>query len=289
LRRDPFTGLWEFLHTLTGEEPGIDPETGVFVLEEETGVILVLVPGGTFLMGAQPGDPDGPNYDPNAVEDEGPVHEVTLDPFFLSKYEMSQGQWQRVTGYNDSAHNGATAFERLGASFTLLHPIETVSWEDCDKWLPRMGLTLPTEAQWEFAARAGSDGAYGEADFKESLYGAANIADQSLARYYQMDCEDWDDGSPVNWAVDQGTPNAFGLYNTIGNVWEICRDYYGLYDVPVEPGTGLRQVEQAATMVGRGACCIENAQNARICHRGENTPKTANGYLGVRPARLLGE
>ena len=72
-------------------------------------MVLVLLPGGTFWMGAQPLDADGRNYDPQADIDEGPVHEVELSAFFLSKYEMTQGQWQRLTGRNPSAFGPQTA------------------------------------------------------------------------------------------------------------------------------------------------------------------------------------
>ena len=287
VRKNPTSGLWEFLHVLTGAEPEIDASTDEYVMTDESGMILVLVPGGKFWMGAQPGDPLGRNYDPEAVDDEGPVHEILLDPFFISKYEMSQGQWQRVTGFNLSAYRAGNSSERLGIAFTFLQPIEMISWEDASKWLARMELTLPTEAQWEYAARAGTRGIYGPSDDKTILRDSANIADQSLSSRFQAEAEAWDDGATINWAVHLGTPNDFGLHNTIGNVWEMCLDYYGSYELPVEPGTGLRQSTGDTTAVGRGGCCLDTAFKARICHRGENTPRTANAYLGVRPARRL--
>ncbi|MFH0944832.1 MAG: protein kinase [Planctomycetota bacterium] len=96
LRRDSDSGLWEFWHPRTGVEPVAD-ENGRWVVTGETGMVFVLIPGGTFLMGAQKSDPEGPNFDPEAQSDEsdrqGSAVTVTLDPFFLSKYETTLGQW----------------------------------------------------------------------------------------------------------------------------------------------------------------------------------------------------
>ena len=104
---DPESGLWEFAHLATGTpaERGAD---GRLILTEETGVVLVLIPAGRFWMGAQSTDEAGRNYDPQAQPNEGPVHEVELSPHFLSKYEMTQGQWQRIMGANPSAYTPAT-------------------------------------------------------------------------------------------------------------------------------------------------------------------------------------
>ena len=92
LRRDPRSGLWEFRHIQTGSKPGENPDAEAvnpWILNEDTGLVFVLIPGGTFWMGAQKDDPEGHNYDPQADSNESPVHEVTLTAFFVSKYEMT--------------------------------------------------------------------------------------------------------------------------------------------------------------------------------------------------------
>ena len=94
LGRDPRSGLWEFAHLQTGNVPRRD-EAGELVLEDGSAIVLVLVPGGSFLLGAQGRDPAAPHFDPEAIANESPVPEVTLDPFFPSKFEMTQGQWVR--------------------------------------------------------------------------------------------------------------------------------------------------------------------------------------------------
>ncbi len=106
---DRDSGLWEFGHLQTGE-PAVRGPDGKLVLTEDTGLVFVLLPGGRFQVGSQSQDAHGPNYDPLATGHEGPVHAVRLSPFFLSKYEMTQGQWQRFTGRNPSVYTPAGLF-----------------------------------------------------------------------------------------------------------------------------------------------------------------------------------
>src|SRR6185436_2563815 len=98
LRADPRSHLWEFWHVASGARPELDPATDRWRILPETGIVFVLVPGGTFPMGAQDSDPKLPNYDPDHRADTIPVRELTLQPFFLSKYEMTRAQWQRFSG-----------------------------------------------------------------------------------------------------------------------------------------------------------------------------------------------
>ena len=95
-------------------------------------------------MGAQ--ESPGPNQDPRANSYTMPVHDVTLDPFFLSKFEMTQGQWQRFVGHNPSTFVAGKTFS--GRRPSSLHPVESVTWHECHEVSRRLGLRLPTEAQW---------------------------------------------------------------------------------------------------------------------------------------------
>ncbi len=284
---DSLTGLWEFAHFQTGEIPRRD-EQGKLTLTEETGLVFVLLPGATFTMGAQKSNPAGPNYDPLAEYDEGPVNEVKLSSFFLSKYEMTQGQWLRFTGSNPSEHPPGHIPGGLG---DLLHPVEKVSWYDCDETLSRLGLLLPTEAQWEYAARAGTSTPWWTGERRESLRGSTNLADRSakVAGAPWSTPEDWpdlDDGYAVHGPVNAFGTNPFGLHNVQGNVFEWCRGGDADYKIPAREGDGGRGGTYAYRMY-RGGGFNETASHARsACRRGD-VPVFLSHWLGLRPARAI--
>ena len=305
LRRDPRSGLWEFRHIQTGTKPEENPDAEAvnsWVLNEDTGLIFVLIPGGTFWMGAQKEDPKGRNYDPQAEPNESPVHEVTLAPFFISKYEMTQLQWQRFTGANPSNLGpdwnctGDPPAEAPIHQNQPWNPVEQVSWADCRDVLYRLGLVLPTEAQWEYAARAGTSTVWWTGNEKESIGvdGAGNLADgwtKSKGGPRGWSYEDWlEDGWVVHAPVGSFRPGGFGLHDTIGNVWEWCRDRLGDYDRDVEPGDGLRKATAGTHYpVYRGGSYGNTAPNARSANRAHDSPETRSNYLGVRPARVITE
>ena len=203
---DPESKLWEFVHIASGAPgkaiPSRDPATGRIVPDGNMGIVLVLLPGGTFWMGAQKDDASKPNYDPRAQIDEGPVHQVTLSPFFIGKYEVTQGQWRRWTGNNPSE-------SRDRNDMTL--PVTDVSWNDVDAAARKAGLLLPTEAQWEHSCRAGSSTPWWTGAEETDLAKGAVFGDAPLA------------------AIGSKAANRFGLFDTAGNVWEWCRDAYGDY------------------------------------------------------------
>jgi len=297
LGRDPESGLWEFAHLQTGAVPRRGPDRKL-ILSEETGLIFVLIPPGTFNMGAvrPAGDRplDAPNVDPHAESDEAPVHAVTLAPFFLSKYEMTQGQWERVTGNNPSYYvreNYNPRSNRKGEGHSVLHPVGQVSWNDCDQVFGRLSLLLPTEAQWEYAARAGTATVWWTGNGVASLQGAANLCDLHAKKNGAPDgwtCEEsLDDGHLVHAPVGSFRANPFGLHDTIGNVWEWCRDGFGPYTLPIEEGDGERRVSDARYRVLRGGSFHLTSPVARSAFRLRNTPDPRGHDLGVRPARVI--
>ncbi len=288
---DPDSGLWEFAHLETGTVPERDPATGKLKLTEETGLVFVLIPAGTFTMGAQKEDPSGPNHDPGAHSGEGPPHEVTLKAYFLSKYEMTQAQWLRATGTNPSQYS--TGDTPTGSpAVTLAHPVEQVSWIDSDRVLGRLGLTLPTEAQWEYGARAGTTTPWSTGATRDSLPGSANIADQAAIRAGAVwpDVKEWpdlDDGYALHAPVGAYLANGFGLHEVHGNVWEWCRDGFVGYDRTPRPGDGLRSERRGRDrVVIRGGSFSFAAHDVRSANRYSFAPAMSANYLGLRPARV---
>ena len=266
-------------------------------MSAETGLVLVLVPGGTFLMGSQLDDPDGANYDPMARTTEGPVHGVTLDAFFISKFEMTQAQWARLSGDNPSQWGPDVYDARwnaAGEEWSGLHPIENVSWYTATTLLARAGLELPTESQWEYAARAGTTTPWYTGPDRQTLIGHANLNDE-FSRvtgngYRWSPYDTWlDDGQTVHAAVGSFAPNPFGLHDVHGNVWEWCQDFGGRYVLEIVDASGRRGVSTPARLnrVYRGGSFINQASEARSAYREDFTPIFQTHSLGVRPARAI--
>jgi formylglycine-generating enzyme required for sulfatase activity len=279
--RDPDSGLWEFAHLRTGEVPVRRPD-GRFSLDERNGLVMVLIPGGCFWMGAgrTRTGAEGQVVCSSARDDESPVHRVCLDPFFLSKYEMTQAQWLRIAGENPSRWPAAAGAGRL-------RPVENVNWTDADYMARAVGLALPTEAQWEYAARAGVTAPWPSGPDRKELATSANLVDLSART----------DGAPIGWPFERwhdghadtaptGTyrPNGFGLHDVIGNVWEWCRDGYGPYTDQARPGDGLRLTPSASERVMRGGDFTSNGEGARVTRR-VNLPPIHLQRIGLRPSR----
>jgi formylglycine-generating enzyme required for sulfatase activity len=253
--------------------------------ENGTGIVLVLIPGGTFWMGAQKTDPNGQNYDPEAKADET-VHKVSLSPYFLSKYELTQGQWSRFTGLNPSGYKSG-----FNGTVGITNPVEQVDWAACEKVTRGLGLELPSEAQWEFGARGGTSSTWWTGNAKESLADKVNLADQSyvaaggppgLAAWWPQ----FKDGHPVHAPVGRFAANAYGLHEVCGNVWEWCFDAYA--DYPSEETRDPRlDGDRLASRVSRGGGFSLAATDARSAYRYAITPAFQGHSLGVRPSRAL--
>lgn len=289
-------GHWLFAHLASGAEPTRDGE-GRFVIDADTGLVLVLLPGGKYTMGAHAdaelASEGVPNYDPGSGSYEWPQHRVELSPFFVSKYEMTQGQWLRLAG-EVPANNPMAAFTRPGSGSAPAKstgkqplPVTMVSWDDSTRLCMQFGLELPTEAQWEYASRAGTDSVWWTGNDEAGLASAANLADDFALHNGGppgWDYETWSDGYTAYAPVDALRPNAFGLHHTIGNVSEWCQDthvnalYGRLYSVdPV--GVNDAQILR----MNRGGSLADRAKNARSSKRNPGTRGTFDMYLGLRP------
>jgi formylglycine-generating enzyme required for sulfatase activity/serine/threonine protein kinase len=302
LGQDPASGLWEFAHVLSGEVPRRGA-AGALELDAASAVVLVLIPGGSFDMGAERpsariGQRFGPNLDPAAYPFEGPVHRVELAPYFLSKHELTQAQWRRMSHAVPSVYNPDSEMrDRLTAGAEWLHPVEQVSWEDCERTLARFGLLLPTEAQWERAARGGTSTIYASGDERESLRGKINIADESAVGSQWAEQQDWpdfDDGYPAHAPVNALPANPFGLHNVHDNVSEWCRDWFVQYGEDMStlaPGDAYRLAaspeKQASFRIVRGGSFRWGILEARLSWRQWRLPSFADFFIGVRPARAI--
>lgn len=297
--RENAQGLWEFWHVQSGAAPlPSDNAAGGWQLEADTGIVLVLIPGGRALVGSPAHNSttqdSAAHADGNARPDEFPQHEVRLAPYFLAKYELTQAQWLRITGNNPSSYSPLEHATSAGRTHTLQHPVEQISWTDCHNALARLDLRLPTEAQWEHAARAGTATIWWSGDASAALPGVGNTRDQewidaaargeNITHYSQVA-----DGYVATAPVGSYAPNPFGLHDTIGNVWEWCHDWHGAYTLPTAANTGERQVPAADQLrkVQRGGSFYSPSWNTRAAHRSTGNIDARVSRLGVRPAREL--
>ncbi len=254
---DPHSNLWEFAHLLTGR-PAVR-DGGKLLLTEDTGIVLVLIKPQTFTMGTDEG------------RNNGPSHRVELTAYFLSKYEMTQAQWLRMTGRNPSLYRPDTWAPQWLASVapgSLLHPVERVSWWDCDAWLRRLGLTLPSEAQWECGARGDTTSAWWCGDARRDLDGKVNLSDAFAATHGGQAHErawEGDDGATMH-ALDR---HDLGFY---------------AQDHGQDP---VARAEGDEPRVYRGGSYRANPSGARSATRSFDPPGKSGHALGVRPARAL--
>lgn len=269
LGADPVTRLQEFALRASGEAPRRN-RAGALVRTDASAIVLVLVPGGRFRMGASR---TGPHPDLLAKRSEGPVHEVALAPFMMSKYEMTQAQWLRATGRNPSSF---PIGRRVGGrEVGGLNPVEHVSWEEAVETLRRLELSLPTEAQWEYAARGGTATPWFTGMNREELRGYANLAD-AWARGHDgpesWRYEPWlNDGHTVHAPTGTFAPNPFGLHDVAGNVWEWVADRVGPYSrdhgKPAMASSGEPATAADGRHVFRGGGFRSTAAHARSAER----------------------
>ncbi len=260
--------LWEFVHLASGspgqEIPVRDPTTHRLIPTGDMGLVFVLLPGGTL-----------PDLPPDEHGKKDPRLSVQLDPYFLSKYEMTQGQWLRLTGRNPSA----SAKENSPAL-----PVETVSWLDCEELLRHQGWVLPSELQWEYGCRAGTTTAWWTGATEESLRDMENFGGMRLVKGTEV-------GGVIKgfavgglFRIGSCEPNRFGLFDVAGNLWEWCRDEFGDYGTE-HAGDGLRTQGDAFERPIRGGHFDCEAKHVRSDSRIRGKLLARSAHVGIRPAR----
>jgi len=215
---------------------------------------FVRIPTGEFRMGSTDGR-----------DNEQPVHTVHISqPFYLGMHAVTQGQWEAVMGNNPSHFTG-----------DLNRPVERVSWEDAQAFIGRLNTReghtqyrLPTEAEWEYAARAGSTTAYCFGDDS-----------RRLGEYAWYD----ENAGGQTHPVGALQPNAWGLYDMHGNVWEWVQDWYGEY--AAEAVTDPQGPAAGASRVIRGGGWNYDARYCRSAFRRRRAPGVRSDYLGFRLLR----
>ena len=213
---------------------------------------MVFVEGGTFQMGSNDGD-----------DDEKPVHSVTLSDYYIGQTEVTQELWQAVMGSNPSY----SGFK--GAK----NPVNCVSWNDCQEFIIKLNrltggrFRLPTEAEWEYAARGGNKS-------RGYKYGGSDNLG-SVAWYNKNSC------SEVH-PVGSKSPNELGLYDMSGNVGEWCADWFGSY--PSSSQTNPTGPSSGSYRVSRGGSWIYTASFCRVANRNDITPTRSGSNLGLRLA-----
>ncbi len=215
---------------------------------------MVKVEAGTFYMGAQNDSVIYNNYDENATNLESPVHEVTVSEFYINKYEVTQSLWEAIMGRHNDKNDEFDQWEdRFGKGDN--YPAYRISFNEVETFIGKLNeytglnFALPTEAQWEYAARGGANTNY-------ALYaGGDNVLEYAWIDQNSDKCSE----------IGKKTPNTLGLYDMSGNVWEMCQDWY--YDYTADAVENPVGEAYTGYHVYRGGSWNTNAQSARTTAR----------------------
>lgn len=229
-----------------------------FKLEEgaDVGGDMIFVKGGTFQMGSNE------NYN------ERPIHSVTVDDFYIGKYEVTQKEWKEIMGNNPSNFKGDNL------------PVEQVSWNDVQEFIRKLNqktggnYRLPTEAEWEYAARGGAS----SRGYKYS--GSDDIDDVA---WYRSNSGD------KTHPTGTKQPNELGIYDMSGNVWEWCSDWYDKNYYSNSPSHNPKGASSGSYLVPRGGGWGSYASVSRMAYRGNANPTDRTRYLGFRLVKEVGQ
>lgn len=220
-----------------------------------TGINFIFVRGGCFQMGDTFGD---------GSADEKPIHEACVDDFYIGKHEITQGQWKNIMGNNPSK------FKDCGNDC----PVEMISWNDVQEFIKKLKqktggkYRLPTEAEWEYAAKSGGK--------NENWSGTSNPSEIEEYAWYTKN-SGW-----KTYPVGQKKPNGIGLYDMSGNVWEWTADWYDSKAYKNSPKENPNGPESGRYKVLRGGSWFDSQKIVRTSNRNKNRPEKQNSYFGFR-------
>lgn len=226
------------------------------IIKNSIGMEFVLIPAGSFMMGADK------NFE-EAFEDELPRHKVTITKsFYIGEYEVTQEQWVAVMGNNPSRFKDRK------------RPVEQVTWDEANEFMKRLnemektnGYRLPTEAEWEYVARAGSNTAYFFGDDGDELSQYAWFSENSKEKSHP---------------VAKLNKNAWGVYDIHGNVWEWCQDRYDEKYYSISPLKDPQGSSTGSHRIARGGSWMSDARHCRSAVRYHDSPGDRDPDVGFR-------
>jgi len=258
---------------------------------------MALIPAGSFMMGSDEGE-----------DNEKPVHEVYVDAFYLDKYEVTVAQFKKfveVTGHKTDAEKEGSSYAWSGTNWeekkginwrhdaegksigsnNMNHPVIHVSWNDAKAYAQWAEKRLPTEAEWEYAARCGNKGyKYSWGNGNPVGKKGGNIADEALKRVFKNHTiwEGYNDGYVFTAPVGSFEPNDFGLYDMTGNVWEWCEDWYDENYYSTSPKQNPKGPDSGTMRVLRGCAWNYNPNYLRAANRNRYVPFYRDDVVGFR-------
>ncbi|MBM4225843.1 MAG: formylglycine-generating enzyme family protein, partial [Gammaproteobacteria bacterium] len=240
------------------------------VKDTATQIEFVLIPPGTFNMGCSASQ----SWGCNSVEN--PVHQVTLtNAFYLGRYEVTQAQWQARMGSNPSYFQSAST--QVPIAQVPLRPVEKVSWNTIQGFLSQTGMRLPTEAEWEYAYRAGTTTAFH--GFTGYLSGTNDDSLLGNIAWFNQQ------GGFQTRVVGGKLGNGFGLHDMSGNVWEWVNDWYGSNYYSTSPSVNPPGPSSGSSRVLRGGGWVNYSDVCRASYRNFFNPASSNFDVGFRVAR----
>ena len=287
------------------------------VLTNSIGMKLQLIPAGEFLMGCTTSSEELSKAFRWKGGGEFPQHKVTISkPFYMGTYEVTVGNFKAfvaATGYKTTAElskQGGQGYDGRegmvnGKMFSWRnagfqqgddHPVLNVTMRDAEmfcKWLSHkenIKYQLPTEAQWEYACRAGSTSMFSNGNEVDSLAAIANIGDTSMMEKVSKKTRvTWSDACAFSNRVGQYLPNEFGLYDMTGNAAEMCQDWYQKDYFAESPTVDPQGPKEGERRVARGGGWFDDAYGSRVAYRFQNWPTQRSAQTGFRIVRVASE